>query len=547
MSSALRIVNGKIYDPANNIDGEVRDICIQDGKIVESVPGDTPKIDAHGMVVMPGGVDIHSHIAGPKTNLARKFQPEDHRYDPHPGTEFTRSGAGGVVPSTFATGYRFATLGYTTVMEAAVPPLSARHVLEELEDTAILDKGYYVLMGNNSFLHRMLEKGRMEEFRNAVAWWLNASKAYTIKLVCPGGDEQWKGDKNATITHIDEKIHSFDITPRQVIKALIDTANDLGLPHPAHIHCNNLGHSGNYTTTLDTMRAAEGRKAHITHIQFNSYGGEPGKNPTSKAKEISDFINENPNISADVGQVMFGKSVSMTADAPLAWMLRHVKERKWINCDTECESGCGIIPFEYQQNVYTHTLQWAIGLELFLMAKDPWRMVLSTDHPNGGSFLNYPRLIRLLMDRDFRKQEAAAVNQKALLSTSLLDLDREYSLQEIAIVTRAAPARLLGLKHKGHLGVGADADITIYDEHENREEMFKTARYVLKDGHLFIKNHEFCADPVGRIYQVAPDYDKKIEDEIRPFFDEYYSVQFDNYPVFDTHVETEIVPTYPVQ
>jgi formylmethanofuran dehydrogenase subunit A len=129
----------------------------------------------------------------------------------------------------------------------------------------------------------------------------------------------------------------------------------------------------------------------------------------------------------------------------------------------------------------------------------------------------------------------------------LLDLDREYSLQEIAIVTRAAPARLLGLKHKGHLGVGADADITIYDEHENREEMFKTARYVLKDGHLFIKNHEFCADPVGRIYQVAPDYDKKIEDEIRPFFDEYYSVQFDNYPVFDTHVETEIVPTYPVQ
>ena len=499
------------------------------------------------MVVMPGGVDIHSHIAGPKVNLARKFQPEDHRYDPHPGTPYTRSGAGGIVPSTFATGYRFATLGYTTVMEAAVPPLSARHVLEELEDTAILDKGYYVLMGNNSFLHRMLEKGRMEEFREAVAWWLNASKAYTIKLVNPGADEQWKGDKNSNITDIDQKIHSFDITPRKVIKALIDAANSLGLPHPAHIHCNNLGHSGNYTSTLETMRTAEGRKAHITHIQFNSYGGEPGKNPISAAKEISDFINDNPNISADVGQVMFGESVSMTADAPLSWMLRHVKERKWINCDTECESGCGIIPFEYQQHIYTHALQWAIGLELFLMAKDPWRMVLSTDHPNGGSFMNYPKLIRLLMDRDFRKQEAAGLNQKAMAKTSLLDLDREFSFSEIAIVTRAGPARLLGLKDKGHLGVGADADVTIYDEQENREEMFKTARYVLKDGQLFIKNHEFCADPVGRILQVAPEYDKKIEDVIRPFFDDYYSVQFDNYPVFDTHVETEVVPTYPLQ
>ena len=76
-----------------------------------------------------------------------------------------------------------------------------------------------------------------------------------------------------------------------------------------------------------------------------------------------------------------------------------------------------------------------------------------------------------------------------------MDLDREYSLSEIAIVTRAGPARLLGLKDKGHLGVGADADVTIYDEQDNREEMFKTARYVLKDGQLFIKDHEFCADP----------------------------------------------------
>jgi formylmethanofuran dehydrogenase subunit A len=547
MSSTLRIVNGKVYDPANDIDGQVRDVCILDGKIVDSVPEDAPTIDAHGMVVMPGGVDIHCHIAGSKVNLARKFQPEDHRYDPHPGTEYTRSGSGGVVPSTFATGYRYATMGYTTAMEAAVPPLSARHVLEELEDTPIIDKGYYVLMGNNSMLHQLLEKGRMEEFREAVAWWVKATKAYTIKLVNPGADEMWKGKKNANITALDQKIHAFDLTPRKVIKALIDVANDLGLPHPAHIHCNNLGHSGNYETTLETMRTAEGRRAHITHIQFHSYGGEVGKNPASAARAISDFVNDNPNISADVGQVMFGKSVSMTADAPLAWMLRHVKERKWINADTECESGCGIIPFEYQQHVYTHTLQWAIGLELFLMAKDPWRMVLSTDHPNGGSFRNYPRLIRLLMDRDFRNQEAARVNQKAIGKTSLPDLTREYSMQEIAIVTRAGPARLLGLKNKGHLGVGADADITIYDEMDNKEEMFNAARFVIKDGHLFIKNHEFCADHSGRIFHIAPEYDKSIENEIRSFFDDYYSVQFDNYPVSDTHVHnTEVIANIPV-
>ncbi|MCI0399974.1 MAG: amidohydrolase family protein, partial [Gammaproteobacteria bacterium] len=121
----LRVVNGRVYDPANDVDGKVRDICVQDGKIVESVPEEAKRIDAQGMVVMPGGVDIHCHIAGPKVNLARKLQPEDHRHDVHPGTPFTRSGTGGVVPSTFATGYRYTALGYTTAMEAAVPPIGA--------------------------------------------------------------------------------------------------------------------------------------------------------------------------------------------------------------------------------------------------------------------------------------------------------------------------------------------------------------------------------------------------------------------------------------
>jgi len=123
--SPLRIVNGRIYDPANGIDGVVRDLCLQDGKVVDEVPPDAKRIDARGMVVMPGGVDIHCHIAGPKVNLARKVQPEDHRQDVHLRTGVTRSGTGGTVPSTFTTGYRYAALGYTAAMEAAVTPLAA--------------------------------------------------------------------------------------------------------------------------------------------------------------------------------------------------------------------------------------------------------------------------------------------------------------------------------------------------------------------------------------------------------------------------------------
>ena len=99
-------------------------------------------------------------------------------------------------------------------------------------------------------------------------------------------------------------------------------------------------------------------------------------------------------------------------------------------------------------------LQWVVGLELFLLSADPWRVVLSTDHPNGGSFMSYPELIRLLMDRTYRDEQLERVNQKLLAGSALADgLAREYTLNEIAIVTRAGPARLLGLRDKGHLGV----------------------------------------------------------------------------------------------
>mgnify|MGYP000096521867 FL=1 len=156
MSASMRIVNGKVYDPANNVDGEIKEICIENGKVVDSVSDEASIVDAQGMVVMPGGIDIHCHIAGPKVNAARKLQPEDHRHDVHPGTPFTRSGSGGTTPSTFATGYRYATLGYTTAMEAAVTPIGARHTLEEFHDTPIIDKGFYVLLGNNLFLQSLI-------------------------------------------------------------------------------------------------------------------------------------------------------------------------------------------------------------------------------------------------------------------------------------------------------------------------------------------------------------------------------------------------------
>ena len=525
----LRIAAGRVYDPANGVAGEVRDVCVQDGKIVADVPGHARRIDARGMVVMPGGVDIHAHIAGPKVNAARKLAPEEHRADVLERTAIARSGSGGTVPSTFATGYRYALLGYTTVVEAATPPLAARHTLSELRDTPVIDALFLVLMGNNLPLFELIRSGAREPVREAIAWWLQATGGYGVKLVNPGGVEMWKRS-NGNVTSLDDE--GPGVTPRGVIETIATAVHELGLPHPVHVHCNNLGVPGNWRTTLDTLGTLEGRRAHLAHLQFHAYGGRPGGRPRSRAPELAEHLDAHPEHSADVGQVMFGPAMTMTADAPVSAVLREITHGRWVNADTEAETGCGIVPFTYRERNYVHALQWGIGLELFLLGRDPWRLVLSTDHPNGGSFLSYPRLIRLLMDRDFRNEQIRRVNRKAMQRTVLLDdLDREYTLEEIAIITRAGPARLLGLTDKGHLGVGADADITIYDDRDDREAMFAAPRHVIKDGRAVVEDGELREAGPGRLLRVGAEYDASIEPTLERLFEDHYSVRFASYPV----------------
>ncbi len=544
----IRISGGQVHDPANDVDGEVRDVCLRDGKVVAEVGPGARRIDARRMVVMPGGVDIHAHIAGPKVNAARKLSPDERREHPRDRTEVLRSGTGGLVPSTFATGYRYSLLGYTTVVEAAAPPLAARHVLSELRDTPMIDKAFLILMGNNQVLFELIrESGGAPgdggaggaggaRLRDAIAWWLEATGGYGVKLVNPGGVELWK-QSNGHIDSLDDTVAGFQVTPRQVLEAIGGAVHDLGLPHPVHIHANNLGVPGNADTTLDTMQTLSGRQAHFAHLQFHSYGGRAGGSDSrlrSRAPELLDYLSTHPEITADVGQVMFGPALTMTADAQVSAVLRDLDGGKWINHDTEVETGCGIVPYTYRARNYVHALQWGIGLELFLLGRDPWQVMLSTDHPNGGSFLSYPKLIRLLMDRAFREDQLGRANPRAIRRTALLDgLDREYTLNEIAIITRAAPARRLGLHDKGHLGIGADADVTIYHDRADREEMFATPRYVIKGGELAVEDGDLRRAEDGLLLSGRAPFDPEISDVLRPLFGERYTVAFDHYPVRD--------------
>ena len=106
----IKLSGGKVYDPANKVSGEVRDIHVEDGKIV-AAPADgrvAQTYDLKGRVVMAGAIDPHTHIGGGKMTIARMLIPEDHMKDEVARTDITRAGTGHAVPSTMVTGYRYA-------------------------------------------------------------------------------------------------------------------------------------------------------------------------------------------------------------------------------------------------------------------------------------------------------------------------------------------------------------------------------------------------------------------------------------------------------
>jgi formylmethanofuran dehydrogenase subunit A len=244
-----------------------------------------------------------------------------------------------------------------------------------------------------------------------------------VKVVNPGGISAFKFnqrrlDVDGTHTH-------WGITPRQVVTTLARAVHELGLAHPLHIHASNLGAAGNIASTLATIDALEGLPGHLTHVQFHSYGKEGPYKFSSAAHELAEAVNAHPNVSIDVGQVIFGQTVTASGDtmSQLATAaLAH--PRKWTGADIECVGGCGVVPFKYREQSYVNALQWCIGLELFLLIKDPWRVVLTTDHPNGGPFTSYPHLIRLLMDKGFRNEQLARLHPDVAAQSALKDLTR---------------------------------------------------------------------------------------------------------------------------
>lgn len=535
----IRLKGGRVFDPDQDWRGEVRDLFIKDDRLIDNPdPGIRfdAEYDVSGKIIMAGAIDIHSHIAGGNANTARVLLPEQHRtfiaarwgHD----NETARW-------STIETGYRYARMGYTTVVEPAVLPANALDAHLQMADIPIIDTAGLAILGSDDFLLRQLRGGASQtQINDYVAWTLHATRCLGVKVINAGGANAFKW--NVRSFGLDDEVPYYGVSSRRILEVLQRAVVELGVPHPIHVHCNNLGTPGNVETALATMEAAQGLPMHLAHIQFYGYGAEGPRGFSSAAARLLETFRRHPNITMDVGQVLFGKTVTISGDVIGQFNRRgDANPNKWVAWDAECDGGGGVVPYRYREKSFVNSLQWAIGLEIFLLADDPARVFFTTDHPNGAPFTRYPELFRLLMDYPYRLEYLEQVHPDVIPLTLLKDLKKEFSLHEIAVMTRSAAARLMGLTDRGHLRPGAVADIAVYTDQPNQAEMFAAADLVFKHGELVVKAGQIIHRRPGTAQIIQPEFDRHIEREIQTYFDRFYSLSLDHFAVTEAVVDTE--------
>lgn len=519
----LCLKGGHVVDPANGRDA-AGDVHVEDGLIVTAPAGGRAAdetIDCAGLVVMAGAIDIHSHIAGGHVNTARLMLPEHHKAaSARPGaTALSRLGW-----TTEETGLLYAAMGFTTVVEPAMAPAAALHAHLELADIPIIDKATLAVLGNDDCLLSMLRDGEGEAaVEDYVAWVVTASRALGVKTINAGGSAAFRANRRAF--SLDDEVPDYGVTSRHIVKALQGAVSRLAIPHPLHVHCNNLGLPGaSAEAAAATVKAAEGVPLHLAHLQFYGYGADGRCGFSSEAGRLAEIVNASPEITVDIGQVMFGQTVTVSADALRQFGGRGLaRPRKSVIQDADGNGG-GVVPIRYAATNVVNALQWAIGLELFLLIEDPWRVFFTTDHPNGAPFTAYPDLFALLMDRDVRQRWLDALPKAAVAMTRLPEIAREYTLAEIAVMTRAAPARLLGLSDRGHLGPGTIADIAVYRPGADKAAMFGAAAMLFKDGDLVVRDGRVVKRRMGRTLALQGEADPAMRRRLGRRFEARYGL-----------------------
>ncbi len=164
MTKTIAIRGGKIFDPSCGWDGVERDLFIANGRLVDRLDDVAQVINAQGLAVTPGAIDLRSSVAGYGQNYLRLW---------------------GALPSPRKLAESYARLGYTHIHEPFLTVATANYVHQELAAIPILDTSASLTLNLRDFDTWLRDAANFPEMSAAWSYLLEHSRALNLRLVEP--------------------------------------------------------------------------------------------------------------------------------------------------------------------------------------------------------------------------------------------------------------------------------------------------------------------------------------------------------------------------
>ncbi len=432
---------GHVLDPANNLDGPA-DLAVADGRISEVgriTAGARRTIDVAGQVVLPGIIDTHTHLSG----------------------DF-----GG------AEGHR---------MVAQTGVVTALDLAGDFDDLArtLTSRGAGL---NVAFLHPLIPgvtvssaNPSMDALTGAVDGAL-AHGALGIKLL--GGH--------------------YPLTPEATARALAVTA-----ARRCYIafHVGTTASGSDIRGLREALELAESTRIHIAHV--NSYcRGQVTGDPVAEAQQALDLLAAHPQaVSESYLSVYNGTSAHCRAGVPTSDVTKTCLrlggyEQTEVGLEAAIRAG-----FARIHQVVDGEVVLAPPTE----GREVWR-TLGTDAGVSFPVNHIPSAILLAASRrngrfviDGLSTDGGAIPRNFIVRHGLMLVQMgAWTLRDFAVKAGLNPARMLSLPTKGHLGVGADADVTVVDLSVGRATWsLAQGRVVLADGNVTGRGGLLMVPPQG--------------------------------------------------
>ena len=503
----LSIKNGLVFDPLNDIKGETKDILIEDGKIVEkfSSKGGVKEIDANDKTVIPAALDIHTHVASQQVNWVRLLGTKNKAY---------QEKWKGLTLENIAKDY--ISNGYTFILEANVYPSLAKQTIFNFKNLPALDKGMLLNASNLWALETEFEKGKIEEISYFLSDLLNLCKGFGIKVYNPFEAESW--NFNILRDKLDKKGRLYSVAPLDIYSHLTNAVETLDLPHSAHAHIEGYETDTGKDNLLQILETIKGinsevsEKNNLKRTQTFHIAHANAYNTDGDNSQLIELLNNNKNLDADIGMVGFDEiNPLITSDRHLINKYVNSDDHKVIRNAVESEGDSFATLRRLQKSSKQDSILWGNALELALKVQNKWQVQLSFNFPNYSHVSNIPQISTWLISKKARENYIDDLNEDFANDTALATLDKELSFYEFIILSRASPAKSLGLAGiKGGFTPGADGDVNILDININNidltqdfgklEKSLENINYVIKEGKILKHDEEIKLDPDGKIF-----------------------------------------------